>query len=118
MYIDEFDDYRGPFDVPFECPYRQFFQPGQQGSSSMRPPTAPPPSKVPLKQEVQVKAIDPGAIRRCKYRLVYIWLDNGRDFWAWLTFVGPRSIAGYRWNGRRWVYFGIDTRRIDSFVCR
>lgn len=71
-----------------------------------------------LKQQgIGPKAIDPGAIRRCRNRFVYLVLDNGREFWAWLSFVGRRSIAGWRWNGFRWVYFGIDLRRIDSFYC-
>jgi hypothetical protein len=62
-------------------------------------------------------AVDPGAIRRCLYRYVYIWLENGRSFWAWLTFVGRTSVAGWRWNGYRWVYFGIDLSDIEAFVC-
>jgi hypothetical protein len=33
------------------------------------------------------------------------------------VFVGRNSVAGWRWNGFRWVYFGVDLRRIDSFVC-
>lgn len=90
---------------------------GAQGPGGPGGPGGPPPSFTPSKSGPQLKAVEPGAIRFCRYRYSYIWLDNGRSFWAWLTFVGRRSVAGWRWNGRRWVYFGIDTRRIESFVC-
>ena len=63
-------------------------------------------------------AIDAGAIKPCKYMYVYIWLENGTSFWAWLTYVGKRSVAGYKWNGNRWVYFGTDLRCIQSFHMR
>lgn len=89
--------------------------PGQQGG----PPQGPPPSFVPAQRGVGISplAVDPGAIRPCLFRFVYIWLENGRQFWAWLVFVGPRSVAGWRWNGFRWVYFGTDLENISSFIC-
>jgi hypothetical protein len=87
---------------------------GQPGG----PPSGPPPTFVPAQRGgITPRAIDPGAIRGCLFRYVYIWLVNGRQFWAWLVFVGPRSIAGWRWNGFTWVYFGTDLENISSFVC-
>lgn len=68
-------------------------------------------------QGPSVKAVDPGAIFPCLYRYVYIWPNYGPGFWAYVTFVGPTSIAGWRFNGRRWVYFGMDLKRIRSFYC-
>lgn len=104
------------------------FGPGGQGGPGGAFPPGPPPAMTPNFAQTQgfgggfgggfgVKAVDPGSIRRCLYRFVFIRLNNGRQFWAWLTFVGRTSVAGYRWNGRRWVYFGIDLRRIDEFIC-
>lgn len=99
------------------------FGPGGPGGPQGSFPPGPPPSMIPQFTHAQgfggigVQAVDPGAIRRCLYRFVFIRLNNGRQFWAWLTFVGRTSVAGYRWNGRRWVYFGIDIRRIDEFMC-
>ncbi len=93
---------------------------GQQNVSPSSPPSGPPPGFEPSMQTtggISPLAIDPGAIRPCTNRFVYIWLENGSSFWAWLVFVGPRSVAGWRWTGRRWVYFGVDTRNIDSFWC-
>lgn len=101
-----------PFGPPTGGP--PFGPPGQQGG----PPAGPPPSFVPTQRGgISPLAVDPGAIRPCIFRFVYIWLENGRQFWAWLVFVGPRSVAGWRWNGFSWVYFGTDLENISSFIC-
>lgn len=98
-----------------------FGQPGgHQGSGA---PSGPPPSITPSKQNAtfksgpQTMAVEPQTLRPCVFRFVYIWPRRGRGFWAWLTFVGRKSASGFRWDGRRWVYFGIDLRQIDSFIC-
>ena len=115
-------------DLPEGCPYRQLVPPppfgGFGGGPSSGGPTSPPPSITPSKQlnsqsmgGINAKAVDPGAIRPCTFRFVYIWPTRGRGFWAWLTFVGRRSVSGFRWDGRRWVYFGMDLNRIEGFVC-
>lgn len=82
------------------------------------PPTSPPPSFVPqLNQGPSLKAVDPGAIAGCRYKYTYVWLNSGQSFWFYPTYVGRRSVSGYRWTGFNWVYFGIDTNRISSFQC-
>ncbi|MDN4523766.1 transporter [Fictibacillus fluitans] len=97
--------------------------PGQSGQQAGSFPPGPPPTYVPQASpaftsgQAGTFAVDPGAIRPCLFRYVYIWQNNGQGFWAWLTFAGFRSIAGFRWNGFRWNYFGMDTNRISSFVC-
>lgn len=101
----------GPFP---SFPGGQF--PGHSGGQD-GPPTGPPPSFTPQQPQVQLFAVDPGAIRNCRFRFTYIWLDNGRAFWFYPTFVGRNSIAGFRWSRNRWVYFGIDLNRIASFQC-
>jgi len=90
-------------------------QPGVQPGDQLTPPGRPP--SVTPERPVGVFAVDPGAIRRCRYKFTYLWLENGQEFWAYLIFVGRRSISGFRWIGFRWVYFGTDLRNIDSFVC-
>ena len=103
-------------------------QPGGPGFGG--PPAGPPPGITPQIPGAQpfgapgvtgpgigIQAVDAGAIRRCVFRYVYIWPRNRRGFWAWLVFVGPRSVAGWRWDGRRWIYFGMDLRQITSFRC-
>lgn len=120
-----------------------FFQPGQgpvpgvppfapPGQVGQQAPTSPPPGFVPQVSMATpmggpgygagvggpgLYAVDPGALRPCLYRYVYVWLTNGRSFWVWPTFIGPRSLAGYRWTRYGWRYFGIDLNRIDRFYC-
>jgi hypothetical protein len=142
---DRFDDFSDDisyltdsYEFPncFECPYyfRQFPPklphigmphigmphggPPSPGTAQGEPP-GPPPSITPVKTEQQmgVKAVSPGSIKPCTYRYVYIWLTNGRSFWAWLTRVDKRSASGFRWDGRRWTYFGVDLRTIEYFEC-
>lgn len=100
------------------------FQPGP----SFRPPLGPggrpnqseppgrPPSYTP-EMSPELRAVDPGAIRRCRYKYTYLWLKNRQEFWSYITYVGRKSISGYRWIGYRWVYFGTDLKNIESFVC-
>ena len=107
---------QGPGSPPGQGPG---FPPGQ-GPGTGPPPGRPPafvPQQAQAQQTTGVFAVDPGSIRRCMFRYVYIWLDNGQQFWAWLIFVGRNSVAGWRWIGFRWVYFGIDLNRIASFIC-
>ncbi|WP_211235575.1 hypothetical protein [Fictibacillus gelatini] len=82
-------------------------------------PPGAPPSFVPQHAtgHLGAYAVDPGAIRPCIHQFIYIWPEHGHGFWAWLTYVGRRSVAGFRWTGYRWVYFGMDTRQIQSFYC-
>ena len=85
-------------------------------------PTSAPPNFTPSQPQSQQfgatpLSIDSGAIRPCLYRFVYIWPRRGPGFWAWLTFVGPRSISGFRWNRNTWRFFGMDLREISSFQC-
>lgn len=92
------------------------FPGGPSGGGMSQPPSGPPPSFTPQQAPVQTFAVDPGAIRRCLYRFTFIWTRRG-SFWFYPIFVGRRSIAGYRWTGFMWVYFGIDLDRIQSFQC-
>ncbi|MBD8003748.1 collagen-like protein [Bacillus norwichensis] len=91
--------------------------PGLPGSQLSQAPTAPPPPFIPQQAAISPFAVDPGAIRLCLFRNTFIWLNNGEGFWYYPIFVGPRSVAGFRWNGRFWMIFGVDTRRIISFTC-
>ncbi|MFC5713633.1 transporter [Thalassorhabdus alkalitolerans] len=103
----------GPPRPPFGPPGPPFGPPGPPGA-----PTSPPPAFTPSPPaEIGVFAVDPGAIRRCLFRYTYVWLTNRQQFWFYPVFVGRTSIAGYRWTGFFWVYFGIDLRRISSFQC-
>ena len=128
---------RPPFGFPgfpgFPGPQRPQGPQGPQGPPSQGQgqgaPTGPPPNIVPSEAKAtQLNAnvqgpgqvttfVDPGAIFPCRNRFSYIWLRGGRSFWAYITFVGRTSLSGFRWNGRRWIYFGVELRRIRSFIC-
>lgn len=75
---------------------------------------ASPPSVIP---PPPLFAIDPGAISGCLYHYTYVWPRNGRPYWFYPTFVGRRSVAGYRWTGFFWVYAGVDVNQIREFQC-
>lgn len=94
------------------------FGPPGQGQAGGGPPTSPPPSFVPTQtQQIETFAIDPGSIRRCLFRFTYVWLRGFQQFWFYPIFVGRTSVAGWRWNGFRWIYSGISLRQIQSFSC-
>lgn len=135
---------RPPFDSPFEPPFRAPFEPpfrppfgpptgppfgppgrspfgppgrppvGPPGRPPTGPPTGPPPAFTP---DFAPFRVDPGSLIRCRGRFTYMWLDTGASFWFYPTFIGRRSVAGYRWARFGWVYFGIDVNRITSFYC-
>ncbi|MDT8716300.1 hypothetical protein IAI10_06495 [Clostridium sp. 19966] len=111
-------------DLPETCPYRQVLNTNNPlvDFNTRKIPTAPPPNYTPAKSEAKVsssktKAVDAFSLRPCVNRIIYIWPKNGRGFWAYVTFVGRRSLAGFRWNGRRWFYFGMSLRNVDAFFC-
>lgn len=84
------------------------------------PPSSPPPSFVPAQTQAfqaGTFAVDPGSIRRCLFRFTYIWLRNRQQFWFFPIFLGRNSVAGWRWTGFNWMYFGISLRQIESFTC-
>lgn len=101
---------------PFGGGGQQFPPFGGGGGQQAGAPSTPPPSYTP-QESPQLYAVDPGAIRGCLYRFTYVWLNNGNSFWFYPTYVGRTSVAGYRWRGFRWEYFGIDLNRIRSFRC-
>jgi hypothetical protein len=76
-------------------------------------PTMPPPSYIPRRP---FGHNNPAFLINSVGRLVYLWLYDGRNFWATLTFVGPRTIEGYRWNGNTWRFFEVDHNDVQSFV--
>lgn len=65
------------------------------------------------------KKVDPGAVYPCLYHYVYIWPRGRKNqgYWMYVTYVGPTSVAGWRFNGRYWVYYSTSLRQIESFYC-
>lgn len=106
--------------------------PGGGGGGGFTPPgtpQSPPPNYIPSKNDKGVQnfnkhgggpeamAVSANSIRFCLFKFTYIWEQNGKSYWTYLFNVDRRSVSGFRWLGRNWVYFGLDLRRIDSFIC-
>ncbi|MEG0671415.1 DUF3298 domain-containing protein [Clostridium sp.] len=101
-------------------PSGKYTPPGQQTPKLPGGPPGAPPNITPKssnQKNSNLKSVSPGSIKPCIYQFVYIWLNNGNSFWAWLTNVDYRTASGFRWTGWRWVYFGVDLRKIDYFNC-
>ncbi|CAM5794004.1 hypothetical protein BBOR36S_03361 [Brevibacillus borstelensis] len=83
------------------------------------PPSVPPPSRIPSAPRSfgQQFRVDRGSFRGCLFRFTFVWLRNGRSFWFYPVFVSRTTVAGYRWNGFTWQYFGLALNRIVSFTC-
>lgn len=92
------------------------FPGGQPAGGQAGPPAGPPPAFTPEQPQFQTKAIDPGGIQGCLYRFTYMWLKR-ESFWFFPIFVGRNSVSGFRWYFNRWVYYGIDLNKVDSFQC-
>lgn len=98
--------------------------PGQpsQSSSQMMQPTSPAPNYIPEKPQKAAQGagftsylVEAPSMIGCRGHWVYIWPTNGgRGYWLFLIFVGQQSIAGFLANG---MYFGLDTKYIDAFIC-
>lgn len=91
-------------------------EPNQQGGFLPGSPFGPP-GQLQKAGSPSTKVVGPGSIRPCLFKFTYIWQTNGISYWAYITQVDRFSISGWRWRFGRWVYFGLDLRRIDSFVC-
>ncbi|MDU5111691.1 MAG: hypothetical protein E6248_14710 [Clostridium sp.] len=101
--------------------------PNVPGGSNLN--IGPPPNFTPTKNSPgvkslnqgtggpQTKAVSPGSISFCLFKFTYIWERRGRNYWAYLLNVDRRSVSGLRWFRNTWVFFGLDLRQIDSFVC-
>lgn len=118
----QIEDFPANFDSPpeFNFPGGAFNPPGMPKSA---PPNYVPNKNAPGIQKLNAAegpstyAVSANSIRFCLYKYTYIWERNGRNYWSFLLNVDRRSVSGFRWTGRRWVYFGVDLRRIDSFIC-
>jgi hypothetical protein len=66
-----------------------------------------------------LQAVDPGSFYGCLRRMTRVRLTNGRRFWFYPTYIGRKSVAGYRWYPRnqQWRYTGFDTDSVESFNC-
>lgn len=105
----------GPGSGPVSPGFRPGFDERPPYGQAQQPPGRPP-ERTPEKR-ASLYAVDPGAIRNCLFQYTYVWLINGNSFWMYPTFVGRRSVSGYRWTKFGWTYIGIDLNLIETFLC-
>ncbi|MFC5528200.1 transporter [Cohnella yongneupensis] len=84
--------------------------PRARANGYMRVPPAPPPAYIPPKPSVSYM-ID------CINKDSYVWLRNGESFWFFPVYLQSFGVAGFRWNGVTWVFYGFDPRLVDAVAC-
>ena len=102
---------RGNFRKPNPCPHQN-----QNNYGADVVPTFAPPHQVPPRPGIR-REVDGYAIQICLYTPTYLWLENGQQFWFYPTFVGRRSVAGYRYTYGEWMYTGFGFDIIENFTC-
>lgn len=76
-----------------------------------------PPSYATSPKPLHNKFISPEYLRRCMFKLIYIWQTNGQAYWAYLTRVDRSLVSGWRWVNMRWVPFRQNVNRINYIFC-
>ncbi|QEK11878.1 hypothetical protein FQB35_05565 [Crassaminicella thermophila] len=95
-------------------------------NNSYGPPDYPPPPFIPsiskAKAEGRTKVPGTGmicqyAIRNCKFKYTYIWLNNGLQFWTKPILINKNFIYCWIWNNLCWIYQKLAITDIHSFMC-
>ena len=127
-YEPQYTPYYPPQYTPQYAPYYppQYVQPqypqfppvAQSLTPSLTPsgaPSGPPPSYIPS----QTYSTPGTQVPPCTNRYIYIWLNNGAQFWALITNIGTTNAYGYRWHSSTstWTPYRVALSRITSFLC-
>ena len=56
-------------------------------------------------------------IDHCLKKYMYVWLNNGAEFWSVPIIVKDNYIHVWIWNKGKWKYYTIALDDIDSFIC-
>lgn len=86
------------------------------------PPQTSPPPFIPSKTETNnnetgvTSNVTKESISSCVNKFTYIWQLNGKSYWAFISSYDSNSISGWRFISFKWVYFGLDIKKIDSFI--
>ena len=77
-------------------------------------PRSAPPSYTPAPSS-RHRQVDSAALSSCMFTNTYIWLKNGQSFWFFPTFVGRRTVSGFRWAHHRWVFVSFNINDMEAF---
>ena len=47
--------------------------------------------------------------------LIFLWLDDGDEFWFYITYSCQTYIEGYRWREGPWTYLLIPVTKIKAY---
>ena len=105
-----------------DCESREIFVPSGPGFAALQAPPEglpdAPPAQIPAKTaEARHRSVSACAMSGCVGRHTYIWLKNGAGFWLYPTYSGKRSLSGYRWTLKGWIFAGVILDWIDFFQC-
>ena len=56
-------------------------------------------------------------IDHCLKKYMYVWLNNGTEFWSVPVVIKDNYIHLWIWNKVKWTYYTIILDNIDSFIC-
>ena len=110
---------RPPEFIPQKQQAQQLFGPGPVIQSQF-PPQGPGPVIGPQGPGAVVGEANgtaPQKLQSCVGRFVYLWLDNGAEFWFFVQGVTPRYIFGWRLKEGRLERGRIVISRIETFYC-
>lgn len=48
---------------------------------------------------------------------MYVWLNNGIEFWSVPAVIKDNYIYLWIWNKVKWTYYTTILDNIDSFIC-
>ena len=82
-------------------------------SSSLRPPSAPPPSGVP-EYCPTLSSSGTEYITQQLRLYTYIWTTTGHSFWAYPLAITDDHLIAYAWDGEQWNLVEIELAAIDS----
>lgn len=61
--------------------------------------------------------LDQSTIDHCMKKYMYVWLNNGIEFWSVPILVSNNFIYLWIWDKIEWMYFKMSLQDIDSFIC-
>ena len=73
-------------------------------------PKSPPPRTIPKKPKNSY-------IIDCQHSYTYVWPKKGKPFWFYPTRIESGEISGYRWDGKRWTFYGFAPESISQVAC-
>lgn len=56
-----------------------------------------------------------GAVQNYCGTIVYLWLNDGREFWFYIDFCNHVRLNGCYWDGQNWSAAQIQTDRILAY---